>query len=90
MIDKIRGPQLIIGRRLVTHNASFMLTNKDLDSAVYALRKLHESDRVEASRATSKEESEMLACSAAGWLEIADRVEAIAERRFFANVEVKR
>lgn len=72
----------------LTHNASFMLSNEDLDSAVYALRELQKSAQQEASRAPSKEESELLAYEETGWREIADRVEAIAERRFYANVEV--
>ena len=72
----------------LTHNASFMLTNKDLDSAVYALRELQKSAQQEASRAPSKEESERLAYEETGWREIADRVEAISDRRFYANVEV--
>ncbi len=72
----------------LTHNASFMLSNEDLDSAVYALRELQKSAQQEASRAPSKEESELLAYEATGWREIADRMEAIADRRFYANVEV--
>ena len=72
----------------LTHNASFMLSNKDLDSAVYALRELQKSAKQEASRAPSKEASEQLAHEETGWRDIADRMEAIAERRFYANVEV--
>ena len=72
----------------LTHNASFMLTNKDLDSAVYALRELQKSAQIEASQVTCKEESEQLAHEETGWRDIADRMEAIAERRFYANVEV--
>ena len=72
----------------LTHNASFMLTNEDLDSAVYALRELQKSAQIEASQVTCKEESELLAYEATGWRDIADRVEAIAERRFYANVRV--
>ena len=72
----------------LTHNASFMLTNKDLDSAVYALRELQKSAQIEAAQVTCKEESKMLVYLATGWREIADRMEATAERRFYANVEV--
>jgi predicted MarR family transcription regulator len=72
----------------LTHNASFMLTNEDLESAVYALRELQKSAQVEASQVTCKEESKMLVYLATGWREIADRMEATAERRFDASVKV--